>query len=70
MWGCELDESNFKRKVAPTKKKNDKFVEKGDEFVVALDKYRSESVGRPAQLYRAGKGTKIDPPLTLPRPRS
>ena len=64
IWGCELedlDAANFKRKVAP---------DKSDQFVIALDKYRSESVGRPAELYRAGKGTKIDPPLTLPRPRN
>jgi 8-oxo-dGTP diphosphatase len=61
IWGCDpksIDAANFRRKID--------HLEGPDQFVVALGKQRTETVGRPAQLYRAGRGKRIDPPLMRP----
>lgn len=52
VWGCKLDLPNFRRKVLAS-----------DGFVVPTGKRRAASRGAPAQLFRAGGGRDLSPPL-------
>ena len=54
IWGSRLDPGNFHRKV----------VGGTDGLVVRTDERRSGGAGRPAHLFRAGRSTTIEPPLT------
>jgi ADP-ribose pyrophosphatase YjhB (NUDIX family) len=59
VWGVPLDPRNFYRKVQGTRG-----------FVVPAAEARRAGVGRPAQLFRAGSGTVLNPPMTRPSDRS
>lgn len=52
VWGTALDAGNFHRKATRT-----------PGFVVELDRWAAPTGGRPARLYRAGAGTRLNPPL-------
>ncbi len=53
IWGSELDPGNFHRKV----------VSATDGFVRETGERREGGTGRPARLFRAGPGTRLNPPL-------
>ncbi len=57
VWGSRLDPANFRRKVLNTPK-----------FVVATGKRGKpgSSGGKPPDLYRGGRATRLDPPLRRP----
>jgi 8-oxo-dGTP diphosphatase len=57
MWDCTLDPGNFRRKVLATR-----------EFVEATGEYAAPGPegGKPPELFRAGKGARLDPPLRRP----
>lgn len=57
----ELDPSNFQRKVEAI----DGFVERVPDGTRSTGSVTSQGAGRPAQLYRAGTGTRLEPPLRL-----
>lgn len=52
VWGRPLDAGNFHRKATRT-----------EGFVVDLETHAAPTGGRPARLYRAGDGTRLNPPL-------
>ncbi|MGP9537339.1 NUDIX hydrolase [Brachybacterium sp. AOP43-C2-M15] len=52
VWGTTLDAGNFHRKATRT-----------DGFLHELDRHAAPTGGRPARLYRAGKGAYLMPPL-------
>jgi 8-oxo-dGTP diphosphatase len=53
VWGHRLDPRNFHRKVTGS-----------PGFLVATGKYTRRNGGRPAQLYRRGKATVLNPPIS------
>ncbi|WP_320775791.1 NUDIX hydrolase [Streptomyces sp. CRN 30] len=57
VWGIELDTRNFYRKVQAVKG-----------FITSAGSGRKATGGRPAQLFRAGPGTVLSPPLIRPVP--
>jgi 8-oxo-dGTP diphosphatase len=52
VWGTTLDPRNFSRKVLHT-----------DGFITPTGEKRSPETGRPAQLYRRGPATTLNPPI-------
>lgn len=52
VWGRTLDPGNFHRKVTRT-----------PGFVIELDRYSAGTGGRPARLFTAGDGRRLNPPL-------
>ena len=57
VWNTQLEPANFRRKVLST-----------PGFVVALDKTTSNGVGRPAELFRAGQATQLQPAMVRAAP--
>jgi 8-oxo-dGTP diphosphatase len=55
VWGTALDPRNFHRKVTTT-----------EGFVVPTGRRTTRDGGRPAQLFRAGSATVLQPPLARP----
>src|SRR5947207_707080 len=53
VWGAELDPRNFHRKVTGS-----------PGFLVPTGRRTTRNGGRPAQLYRRGKATLLNPPIT------
>ena len=53
VWGVELDPRNFHRKVTGAQG-----------FLVPTDSYTTRNGGRPAQLYRRGDATLLNPPIS------
>ena len=58
VWGTTLDPRNFHRKVTTT-----------EGFVVPTGRCTTRDGGRPAQLFRAGSATVLQPPLVRPAGR-
>jgi 8-oxo-dGTP diphosphatase len=58
VWGTTLDPRNFHRKVTTT-----------EGFVVPTGRRTTRDGGRPAQLFRAGSATVLQPPLVRPTGR-
>lgn len=52
VWGVCLDPRNFYRKIQGTQ-----------DFVIAIGPKRKADSGRPARLFRAGRGTVLHPPM-------
>jgi nucleoside phosphorylase/ADP-ribose pyrophosphatase YjhB (NUDIX family) len=59
VWGVRLDPRNFYRKIQGT-----------PDFVIPAGPGKRAGVGRPAQLFRAGPGTVLNPPMTRPASRA
>jgi 8-oxo-dGTP diphosphatase len=57
VWGVELDARNFHRKITGTLG-----------FLAPTDEMTARSGGRPAQLYRRGPTSTLNPPLLRPTP--
>jgi 8-oxo-dGTP diphosphatase len=57
VWGVELDARNFHRKITGTLG-----------FLEPTDRMTSRGGGRPAQLYRRGPTSSLNPPLLRPTP--
>lgn len=55
VWGCLLDAPNFRRKVLAA-----------DGFVVPTARSAAPDKGRPAQLYRPGEASALQPPFKRP----
>ena len=55
VWGQPLDPRNFYRKVQAT-----------DGFIEPAGPHRKATSGRPARLFRRGKGTRLYPPMLRP----
>jgi 8-oxo-dGTP diphosphatase len=55
VWGIELDPRNFYRKIQGTR-----------DFVVPADALKRAGAGRPARLFRAGRGAVLYPPMIRP----
>jgi 8-oxo-dGTP diphosphatase len=53
VWGTQLDPRNFHRKVTGS-----------PGFLVPTDRYTTRNGGRPAQLYRRGEATLLNPPIS------
>jgi 8-oxo-dGTP diphosphatase len=56
VWGVELDQGNFQKKVLDI-----------EGFVEPTGKRRSGGQGRPPELYRSGPAQRIEPPFRRPR---
>ncbi len=55
VWGCDLDPRNFHRKVTSS-----------PGFLDPTGRTTNADGGRPAQLYRAGQASALNPPITRP----
>jgi 8-oxo-dGTP diphosphatase len=56
VWGASLEPANFRRKILAT-----------PSFVEPTGLLRGVTTGRPAELYRRGRGIRLHPPLVRPR---
>jgi 8-oxo-dGTP diphosphatase len=55
VWGAPLEPANFRRKVLAS-----------PGFVEPTGRLRAVTTGRPAELYRRGRGARLQPPLVRP----